>query len=206
MDSGVLPVSGTNGFLTAFSAAGFCTADAASVLIPTAVSAIPAVPGRWKSVCSFFCGSGCAPALRSCGTGRLAEDSAAGLLCGPRDSCDTGADAVMLPIADGVAGFLLCRSEEAAETGEACVPVCGIGFSALPLCAGIGRCEARCSAGRAASDRAVERGGVPVSRLEDGAAGDAGIVGVGCSRFVERPSMRAPLDGCTVPPDCWAET
>ena len=144
--------------------------------------------------------------MRSCGTGRLAEDSAAGLLCGPRDSCDTGADAVMLPIADGVAGFLLCRSEEAAETGEACVPVCGIGFSALPLCAGIGRCEARCSAGRAASDRAVERGGVPVSRLEDGAAGDAGIVGVGCSRFVERPSIRTPLDGCTVPPDCWAET
>ena len=59
------------------------------------------------------------------------------------DSCDAGADAVMLPIADGGAGFLLCRSEEAAETGEACVPVCGIGFSALPLCAGIGRCEAR---------------------------------------------------------------
>ena len=81
-----------------------------------------------------------------------------------------------------------------------------IGFSALPLCAGIGRCEARCSAGRAASDRAVERGGVPVSRLEDGAAGDAGIVGAGCSRFVERPSIRTPLDGCTVPPDCWAET
>lgn len=140
--------------------------------------------------------------MRSCGTGRLAEDSAAGLLCGPRDSCDTGADAVMLPIADGVAGFLLCRSEEA---GDVCATVCG-GFSALPPCAGIGRCEARCSAGRAASGRVVERGGVPVSRLEDGAAGDAGIVGVGCSRFVERPSMRAPLDGCTVPPDCWAET
>ena len=100
-----------------------------------------------------------------------------GLLCSPRDSCDTGADAVMPPIAAGAAGFLLCRSEEAAETGEACVPVCGIGFSALPLCAGIGRCEARCSAGRAASDRAVERGGVPVSRLEDGGAGDTSVVG-----------------------------
>ena len=136
----------------------------------------------------------------------MAEDSAAGLLCGPRDSCDTGADAVMLPIADGVAGFLLCRSEEAAETGKACVPVCGIGFSALPLCAGIGRCEACCSAGRAASGRAVERGGVPASRLEDGAAGDAGIVGVGCSRFVERPSMRVPLLGCAMLLDCWAET
>ena len=73
-----------------------------------------------------------------CGTGRLAEDSAAGLLCGPRDSCDTGVGTVTLPIADGVAGFLLCRSEEAVETGEACVPVCGIGFSTLPLCARIG--------------------------------------------------------------------
>ena len=202
MDSGVLPVSGTNGFFTAFSAAGFCTADAASVLIPAAVGAIPAVPGRWWSVCSFFCGSGCVPALRSCDAGRLAEDSAAGLLCGPRDSCDTGADAVMLPIADGVAGFLLCRSEEA---GDVCATVCG-GFSALPLCTGIGRCETCCSAGRAASGRAVERGGVPASRLEDGAAGDTGAAGAECSRFVERPSMRAPLDGCTVLPDCWAET
>lgn len=157
----------------------------------------------------------------------------------------------MLPVETGAAGFLRCRSERTPE--GACVTVCGVGFSALPFCAGsgrcearcsaeraasgrvvecgdapasrlgngaagdigfsappfcagIGRCEARCSAGRAASDRAVERGGVPVSRLEDGAAGDAGIVGVGCSRFVERPSMRAPLDGCTVPPDCWAET
>ena len=86
------------------------------------------------------------------------------------------------------------------------MPVCGIGFSALPLCAGIGRCEARCSAGRTALDRAVERGGVPASRLEDGAAGDAGIVGVGCSRFVERFSMRVPLDGCAALLDCWAET
>ena len=85
----------------------------------------------------------------------------------------------MLPIADGVAGFLLCRSEEAAETGEACVPVCGIGFSALPLCAGIGRCEARCSAGRTESGRVVGRGDAPASRLEVGAAGDTGVVGAG---------------------------
>ena len=202
MDSGVLPVSGTNGFFAAFSATGFCAADAASVLIPTAVSAIPAVPGRWKSVCSFFCGSGCVPALRSCGTGRLAEDFAAVLLCDPRDSCDTGAGAVMAPIADG---FLLCRSGDAAAE-DAYVPFCSASFSALPLCAGIGRCETRCSAGRAASGRAVERGGVPASRLEDGAAGDTGVVGAECSRFVERPSMRTPLDGCAVPPDCWAET
>lgn len=44
MDSGVLPVSGTNGFFAAFSAAGFCAADAASVLMPAAVGAIPAMP------------------------------------------------------------------------------------------------------------------------------------------------------------------
>ena len=99
-------------------------------------------------------------------------------------------DAVMLPIAAGAAGFLLCRSGDAAETGDVCATVCGVGFSALPPCAGIGRCEACCSAGRAASGRAVERGGVPASRLEDGAAGDTGVVGAGCSRFVERPSMR----------------
>ena len=47
MDSGVRPVSGTNGFFAVFSEVGFCAADAASVLIPTAVGAIPAVPGRW---------------------------------------------------------------------------------------------------------------------------------------------------------------
>ena len=82
----------------------------------------------------------------------------------------------------------------------------GIGFSALPLCAGIGRCEACCPAGRAASGRVVERGGVPASRLEDGAAGDTGAAGAGCSRFVERPSMRVPLDGCAMLLDCWAET
>ena len=105
------------------------------------------------------------------------------LRCGLRDSCDAGAGAVTLPIADGATGF-----------------------SALPPCAGIGRCEARCSAGRAASGRVVERGDAPASRLEDGAAGDTGVVGAGCSRFVERPSMRVPLVGCTVPPDCWAET
>ena len=104
------------------------------------------------------------------------------LRCGPRDSCDTGADAVMLPIADGAAGF-----------------------SALPPCAGSGRCEARCSAGRAASGRVVERGGALASRLEVGAAGD-GVVGAGCSRFVEQPSMRVPLDGCAALLDCWAAT
>ena len=122
--------------------------------------------------------------------------------CRGRDSCDTGVGTVTLPVGAGAGGSLLCRSEEA---GDVCATVCG-GFSALPPCAGIGRCEARCSAGRAASDRAVERGGVPASRLEDGAAGDTGVVGAGCSRFVERPSIRTPLDGCTVPPDCWAET
>ena len=86
------------------------------------------------------------------------------------------------------------------------MPVCGIDFSALPLCAGIGRCEARCSVGRAASDRAVERGGVPASRFEDGAAGDTGVVGAECSRFVARFSMRVPLVGCAAPLDCWVET
>ena len=141
----------------------------------------------------------------------------------------------MLPVETGAAGFLRCRSERTPE--GACVTVCGVGFSALPFCAGsgrcearcsaeraasgrvvecgdapasrlgngaagdigfsappfcagIGRCEARCSAGRAASGRVVERGGIPTSRLEDGAAG------AGCSRVVERPSMRVPLVGC----------
>lgn len=51
MDSGVLPVSGTNGFFAAFSAAGFRAADAASVLIPTAVGAIPAIPESAQSRC-----------------------------------------------------------------------------------------------------------------------------------------------------------
>ena len=51
MDSGVLPVSGTNGFLAACSATGFCAADAASVLIPTAVGAIPAIPESAQSRC-----------------------------------------------------------------------------------------------------------------------------------------------------------
>ena len=165
MDSGVRPVSGTNGFWAVFSEVGFCAADAASVLIPTAV-----------------------------------------LLCGPRDSCDTGAGAVMLPVETGAAGFLLCRSGDAAEVGDVCATVCGVGFSALPFCAGIGRCETRCSAGRAASGRVVERGDAPASRLEDGAAGDTGVVGAGCSRFVERFSMRVPLDGCAAPLDCGAET
>ena len=158
----------------------------------------------------------------------------------------------MPPVETGTAGFLLCRSGDAAEVGDVCATVCGVGFSALPfcagigrcevrcsvgrtasgrvvecgdapasrlgngaagdsgfsalpLCAGIGRCEARCSAGRAASGRAVERGGVPASRLEADAAGD-GVVGAGCSRFVERPSMRVPLLGCAMLLDCWAET
>lgn len=127
------------------------------------------------------------------------------LLCGLFDSCDTGAGAVTPPVGAGTAGFLLCRSGDAAAE-DAYVPFCGVGFSALPPCAEIGRCEVRCSAGRAESGRVVERGGVPASRLEDGTAGDTGVVGAGCSRFVERFSMRVPLDGCTVPPDCWAET
>ena len=156
-------------------------------------------------VCSFLCGSGCVPALRSCSAERLAEGSAAVLLCGPRDSCDTGAGAVTPPAGAGAAGFLLCRLGAAAEE-YAYVPFCGVGFSALPLCTGIGRCEVRGSAGRAASGRTVERGGVPASRLEDGAAGDPGVVGAGCSRFVKRFSMRTPLDGCAAPLDCWAET
>ena len=136
----------------------------------------------------------------------MAEDSAAGLLCVPRDSCDTGVGAVTLPIAAGAAGFLLCRSEEVVEAGDVCATVCVVGFSALPFCAGIGRCEVRCSARRAASGRAVERGDVPASRLGDGVAGDTGVVGAGCSRFVERPSMLVPLDGCAALLDCWAET
>ena len=107
---------------------------------------------------------------------------------------------VMLPAGARAAGFLLCRSGDAAEVGDVCATVCGVGFSALPFCAGIGRCEVRCSAGRAASGRVVERGGIPTSRLEDGAAG------AGCSRVVERPSMRVPLVGCAAPLDCCAET
>ena len=127
------------------------------------------------------------------------------LRCGPRDSCDAGAGAITLPIAAGAVGFLLCRSEETTEAGEVCAPVCDTGFSALPLGVRIGRCEARCSAERAASDRVVERGGALASRLEVGAAGD-GVVGAGCSRFVEQPSMRVPLDGCAALLDCWAAT
>ena len=136
----------------------------------------------------------------------MAEDSAAVLLCGPRDSCDTGVGALTPPAGAGAAGFLLCRSEEAVEAGDVCATVCCIGFSAPLLCAGIGRCEVRCSAGRAASDRVLERGDVPASRLEDGAAGDTGVVGAGRSRFVERPSTRVPLLGCAMLLDCWAET
>ena len=120
-----------------------------------------------------------------------------------RDFCDTGADAVTLPVGAVAAGFRLCRSEKA---GDVCATACDTDFSALPFCTGIGRCEARCSAGRAESGRVVERGGVPASRFEAGAAGDTGVVGAECSRFVERPSIRTPLDGCTVPPDGWAET
>lgn len=103
----------------------------------------------------------------------MADASAAGLLCGPRDSCDTGVGAVMLPVETGAAGFLRCRSERTPE--GACVTVCGVGFSALPFCAGSGRCEARCSAERAASGRVVECGDAPASRLGNGAAGDIGF-------------------------------
>ena len=46
MDSGVLPVSGTNGFFAAFSTVGFCADEGTSVVSPTVVGAIPAVPGR----------------------------------------------------------------------------------------------------------------------------------------------------------------
>ena len=76
---------------------------------------------------------------------------------------------------------------------------CGIGFSALPFCAGIGRGEACCSVECAMSDRVVERGGVSALWLEDGAAD------VECSRSVVRPPAR-PSVGCAAPLDCWVET